>query len=83
MKSDGTEKFAMTSLVDGCGILLETRFVRNGQCVHTTQLLSVVGSLPPMGAVGERPEFDIKTPLGTPLLISPCDYLLKSFPQWG
>ena len=34
-----------------------------------------------MGAAGERPEFDIKPPLGAPLLIFPRGYLLKSFPQ--
>ena len=33
------------------------------------------------GAAGERSEFDIKPPLGAPLLILPRGYLLKSFPQ--
>ena len=39
------------------------------------------GSLAPWGAAGERLAFDIKLPLGAPLLIFPRDYLLKSFPQ--
>ena len=38
------------------------------------------GSLPPWGAAGERSEFNIKPPLGAPLLIFPRGYLLKSFP---
>ena len=37
--------------------------------------------LPPWGAAGERSEFNIKPPLGAPLLIFPRGYLLKSFPQ--
>ena len=45
------------------------------------EFLSVVGSLPPWGAAGERSEFNIKPPLGAPLLIFPRGYLLKSFPQ--
>ena len=43
--------------------------------------LSVGGSLPPWGAAGERSEFNIKPPLGAPLLIFPQGYLLKSFLQ--
>ena len=39
------------------------------------------GTLPPCGAAGERSEFNIKPPLGAPLLIFPRGYLLKSFPQ--
>ena len=39
------------------------------------------GNLPPCGAAGERSEFNIKPPLGAPLLIFPRGYLLKSFPQ--
>ena len=35
----------------------------------------------PMGTAGERAEFDIKPPLGTPLLIFVWGYLLKSYPQ--
>ena len=34
-----------------------------------------------MGATGERPEFDIKPPLGAPLLIFHPGYFLKSFSQ--
>ena len=37
--------------------------------------------LPPRGAAGERSEFNIKPPLGAPLLILPRGYLLKSFPR--
>ena len=36
---------------------------------------------PPCAAAGERSEFNIKPPLGAPLLIFPRGYLLKSFPQ--
>ena len=44
--------------------------------------LSVGGSLPHMGAAGERPEFDIKPPIGAPLLLNfPRGYFQKSFPQ--
>ena len=39
------------------------------------------GFLPPMRATGERPEFDIKSPLGVSLMIFPRGYLLMSFPQ--
>ena len=39
------------------------------------------GSLPTMRTDGEIPEFDIKLPLGAPLMIFPQGYLLKSFPQ--
>ena len=34
-----------------------------------------------MGVAGERSEFNIKKPLGAPLLIFPRGYLLNSFPQ--
>ena len=34
-----------------------------------------------IGAAGETPEFDIKSPSWVPLLIFPRSYLLKSFPQ--
>ena len=46
-----------------------------------TRVSSVWGNLPPCGAAGERSEFNIKSPLGAPLLIFPRDYLLKSFPR--
>ena len=49
--------------------------------VRAIQVLLVESALPPKGAVGERPEFDIKLPLGAPLLIFPRSYLLKCFPQ--
>ena len=42
----------------------------------------ICGGFPsPLGAAGERSEFDIKPPLGAPLLIFPRGYLLMSFPQ--
>ena len=44
---------------------------------HTCFICRVFPSL--MGAVGARSEFDIKPPLGAPLLNFPRDYLLKSF----
>ena len=39
------------------------------------------GNLSPCGAAGERSEFNIKPPLGAPLLIFPRGYPLKSFPR--
>ena len=41
----------------------------------------LLGLPSPMGAARERPEFDIKLPLGAPLLIFPRSNHLKSFPQ--
>ena len=38
-------------------------------------------TIPSCGAAGERSEFNIKPPLGAPLLIFPRGYLLKSFPR--
>ena len=58
-KSDGTDKFAMTSSVDGCRILLD-QFVGNHLRKDSTWALSVGDFLPPMVASGERPKFDIK-----------------------
>ena len=40
-------------------------------CEHHASFISVGGSLPPMGAAGERPEFDIKPNSVAPLLIFP------------
>ena len=80
-KCDGTEKFAMTDSVDGCSILPEIQFCRTRQRMDTIRVLSVGGSIPPMGAAREKPDFDIKPPLGVPLLIFTRGYLLKSFPQ--
>ena len=34
-----------------------------------------------MRAAGERPEFDIKPPLGAPLLVFPRGYILKTLPH--
>ena len=67
--------------MDGCNVLPETQFVGTRLRVDTTRVLSVGGSPPPWGTAGERSEFDIKPPLGAPLLIFPRGYLLKSFPQ--
>ena len=39
------------------------------------------GSLPTMGAARERPDFDIRLPLGVPLIFFPWGYHLRSFPQ--
>ena len=70
--------------MDGCNVLLETQFVGGPACAWTPhRFLSVDGSLTPWRAAGERSEFDIKPPLGAPLLIFPRGYLLKSFPQVG
>ena len=80
-KSDGTKEYATTDSMDGCNVLPETQFVGTRLRMDTIQLFSVRGSLPPWGAAGERSEFNIKPPLGAPLLIFPRGYLLKFFPQ--
>ena len=80
-KSDGTEEFAMTGSVDGCSILPETKFVGTCLCVDTTEVFICMGFSAPMEAAGGRLEFDIKPPLGAPLMIFPQGYLLKSFQQ--
>ena len=80
-KSDCTKEFATIDSMHGCNVLLETQFVGTRLRVDTTRVLSVGCSLPHCGAAGERSEFNIKPPLGAPLLISPRGYLLKSFPQ--
>ena len=67
--------------MDDCSVQPVTQFVRTQLLVDTTWVLSVGRFLPPMGATGERPEFDIKLPLVAPLQIFPSGYLLKSFPQ--
>ena len=66
----------MTDSIDGCNVLPETQFVGTRLRVDSTQVLSVGGYLPPCGAVGERSKFNIKPPLGAPLLIFPRGYLL-------
>ena len=71
----------MTDSVDGCSVLSETPFVRTRLHVDITLVLSVEGSLPAWRAAGERLEFNIKSPLGAPLLIFPRSYLLMFFPQ--
>ena len=65
--------------MDGCNVLPETQFVGTRLRMDTTQVFCG-GFLPPCGAAGERSEFNIKPPLGAPLLIFPRGYLLKSFP---
>ena len=70
----------MTDSMDGCNVLPETQFVGTRLRMDTTQVFCGGGSLPPLGAAGERSEFSIKPPLGA-LLIFPRGYLLKSFPQ--
>ena len=65
--------------MDGCNVQPETQFVGTRLHVDTTQVF-LWGSLPPWGAAGERSEFNIKPPLGSPLLIFPGGFLLKSFP---
>ena len=80
-KSDGTEQFATAGSVDGCRVLQPTQFVGTHLYVSRTWVLSAGGFLPPLGAAGEMPEFDIKPPFLAPLLIFPRGYLLKCFPQ--
>ena len=67
--------------MDGRNVLPETKFVGTRQRVDITQALSVGGTPQPWGAAGDRSEFNIKPPLGAPLLIFSRGYLLKSFPQ--
>ena len=76
--------------MDGCNVQPETQFAGTRLRVDTPPVLSVWGSLPPWVAAVERSEFNIKPPLGAPLLILPRGHLLKSFPrvdtsarQWG
>ena len=75
------QKVMTNGSVNGGSVLPEIQFVGTRQYVDTTRVLSAGGSHPPMAAAGERPEFDIKSPLGDPVLIFPQGYLLKSFPQ--
>ena len=58
--------------------------------MDNTRVLSVFSFLPPTGAAGQRPEFDIKPPLGAPLLILPQksrlrlrDVILKGYELSG
>ena len=71
----------MTDLMDGCNVLPDTQFVWTRLLVDTTRVLSEWSTLFPCGAAGERSEFDIKPPLGDPLLIFPRVYFQKSFPR--
>ena len=80
-KSDGTKDFLTTDSMDRCNVLLETQFVGNHLREDITQVLSVGVPFPLGGAAGERSDFNIKQPIGAPLLISPWGYLLTSFPQ--
>ena len=67
--------------MDGCNVLPETQFVGTRLRMNTTQIFLWGVPFPPCGAARERSEFNIKPPLGDPLLIFPRGYLLKSFPQ--
>ena len=76
--------------MDGCNVLPETQFVGTSLRVDTTRVL-YVGVTFLLAELPERGQsFNIKPPLGAPLLIFPQGYLLKSFPrvdtsarQWG
>ena len=59
----------MTDSMDSCSVLPETQFVGTHLHKDTTHVLSVGGSLPPWRSADEKPEFDIKPPLGVPVLI--------------
>ena len=50
-------------------VLPETQFVWTRLRMDTTQVLYVGGFIPPWGAAREGSEFNIKPPLGAPLLI--------------
>ena len=75
------KKLWMTGSVHGGNIPPETQFIETRLRVDTTPVLSIGGSLPNMGAAGERPDIDVKPRLGAPLMIFPRDYLLKSYTQ--
>ena len=75
-----TKEFSMTNSMDGCYVLPEMQFV--GTRLRVPPHRFFCGGFPyPWGAAGERSEFNIKPPLGAPLLIFHRGYLLKSFPQ--
>ena len=67
--------------MDRCNVLPETKFVGTRLRVDTTRVFICGGNLPPCGAAGERSEFNIKLPLGAPLMIFSRGYLQKSFPR--
>ena len=71
----------MVGSVDGCFVLPENMMVGTNMRVDTTQVLSIIGSFPPWGATGERPEFHIKPSLEAPFIIVPRRYVLTSFNQ--
>ena len=50
-------------------------------CAWTPHGFSLWGFPSPLGAAGERSDFNIKPPLGAPLLIVPWGNLLESIPQ--
>ena len=82
-KFDVAEKSTTNDSVDGNSVLPETAFVWISQYVDTTRDLSV-GVLCSQWEQpeAERPELDIRTPLGSVLqLFFPRGYLLKSIPQ--
>ena len=70
-----------TGSVDGFSVLPETQFVGTRRHLDNTQVFSERGFIPPKSVAGERPEFDVKPPLGAPHLTCPRNDLLKSFPQ--
>ena len=81
-KCDGTKEFVTIDSMDGCSVLPETQFVGFRLRLDTTRVLSVGNSLPLWAAAGERSEYNIKPPLGAPLLIflsrlSPEDFSTK------
>ena len=67
--------------MDGYSVLPERLFVGTRLRLDNTRVFSVGGFLPPSGTAGERPEYDIKPPLGAPHLIVPRGYLLMYFLQ--
>ena len=74
-------ELAKTGSVDVCSVQPKNQFVGTRQRMDTTRALSVERFLPHMGAVGERPEVDVKPPFGAQLPIFAGGYLLKSFPH--
>ena len=84
-----TNEYATTGLVGGCDDRFSGWLQRpDGYQVcrdsparaHHTGFIRR-GYFPPMGDAGGRPEFEIKSPFGAPLLILPWSHLVKSFPQ--
>ena len=81
LRNPMAHKFATTGSVDSCSVLPETQICREPPaCGHHTSVICRWFHSP-MAAAGVSSEFDMKPPLGAPLLIFPRGHVPKSFPQ--